>query len=373
MKTRLFYAGWLLGLGGLTVVYFLTVPHWLGLLFENQAPAWFARLVRLLYPRFEAEQHRLPAVFFLQKAQHVGFRFVLLNGAVLLFHYLYYQQERFRGQVGQFWNQTTPRKNVHRLTFIFYAGLLAYTADFWWILSDLHRVEPFYKPVSFLRWLPFPSLPAIGWLLVAFYTCCVLVGWRKGAVVFSALAAGLFVYFQGLLLGFEKTDHTFATLTYALLLMPWLIRSSQTAQPTTPAWALQLIQLGIGLCYFQAGLEKLLVSGTNWFSADTLRHHLTAHPTPAGLWLAQWEGLCVAIQGLVLAFELGFVLAVFFPKLRWAFLPFGILFHLSTKVLLNVGGFFSPWVFVYVFFIDWSRLALPGIRFFRLSKKIINK
>ena len=58
--------------------------------------------------------------------------------------------------------------------------------------------------------------------------------------------------------------------------------------------------------------------------------------------------------GLVLAWELLFLLAIFFRRARFIILPIGIGFHLATMFLMNV--FFPYHIAMYVVFVDWGRL-----------------
>ena len=59
--------------------------------------------------------------------------------------------------------------------------------------------------------------------------------------------------------------------------------------------------------------------------------------------------------GVVLIWKLLFPLAVFWRRARWPILGFGVLFHISTMLFMNV--FFPYQLVMYLIFVDWDRLA----------------
>ena len=79
--------------------------------------------------------------------------------------------------------------------------------------------------------------------------------------------------------------------------------------------------------------------------------YIELHQAPIGLWLLQFEALIAILPFGTLFFQLGFISIVFYPKLRWVFLPMGILFHWGTFALLGVGWWIHPWQVAYLFFL----------------------
>jgi hypothetical protein len=356
MRAKVLYGIVLLGIIVAAICYFAIIPDLVKLIFQDRAPAWFSTLVNSFYPRFEVEKHRFDAAFFINKSIQIGFRFLIISVMALVFHYLFYHHTLFRKIVNGFWQSETSVRNIRILVVLFYTGMILFTADFWLLLNETYLLKPFYKPVSFLRLFPFPSRFFLVFWLALFHLSCLAVLFRFKSIFFSVVAAITFIYLQGLLYGFEKTDHTFATFTYAAILMPFLINSlpKKKDKAFAEGWVLKLIQLTISAGYLLAAIEKLLISGNSWFAAETLRYYLHIHPTIAGLWVAKSDVLCVSLQTGVIVFQLGFILIVFFPRLRGFFMLIGVIFHFGTVILMNVGGFFTPWLFVYIFFIDWS-------------------
>jgi hypothetical protein len=166
--------------------------------------------------------------------------------------------------------------------------------------------------------------------------------------------------FQGWLFGFEKIDHTFSTLTYAALLIPFLLYEYTKAQKmraaTQAAWPLQLIRICIAMVYLMAGLEKLFIAGIDWIYPDSFRSYLYLHQAPIGIWVAESDFLCALMPLLAMLFQLGFIAILFVPRLKTLILLSGVAFHTGTYLLLEVGWYINAWILVYFFFIDWTWL-----------------
>jgi hypothetical protein len=179
-------------------------------------------------------------------------------------------------------------------------------------------------------------------------------------VLSSVVAAALVILLQGWLFSFEKIDHTFSTLTYAALVMPFLVyeyaKAAKKKQHTQAGWPLQLICVCIAAVYFMAGLEKLLIAGLDWIRPDSFRSYLYLHQAPIGLWVAKSNLLCTILPLVAMLFQLGFFTILFYPALRPFVLLSGIAFHTGTYLLLEVGWYINAWIMVYIFFIDWTWL-----------------
>ncbi len=337
-----------MGLGAI-LLYLGCLREMVSQSFYGTAPDWFMTLVNAVYPRFSVEKHRFDMPFFLHHADQVVIRFGLLYGLVTTC-ILLKNKTSVPNSWLRFWEiQASPTK-IRVYAWAVYSCVLYFSYDWYWSLEQLHRARDFYKPLLILRVLhvPFPSLPVIGFLCSVLIISCVGVVFRFREILFSVMVAVLFTLLQAWIYSFEKIDHAFAPLTYVLWLMPLLLRQSANEQPL---WALQLIRVVIGVIYLQAGLEKVLLSGLEWFSPDTFRTYLYLHPTAAGLWVARYDGLCVVLPFLALLFQLSFISILFFPKMRWVLLPAGILFHAGTFVLMGIGGVVNAWVWMYVLYL----------------------
>jgi predicted DCC family thiol-disulfide oxidoreductase YuxK len=138
-------------------------------------------------------------------------------------------------------------------------------------------------------------------------------------------------------------------------------------------YSILLMQLLVAWSYFSSALIKLRVAGFGYFDKDNLpalailhsldnlhdTHFRLAFSLPA---IRDYLPIVVA---LVLLWELLFPLAVFWKRVRWWFLGIGVLFHLSTLVLMNI--FFPFHLAMYSVFVNWPRFAawLANNRFLR--------
>ncbi len=148
------------------------------------------------------------------------------------------------------------------------------------------------------------------------------------------------------------------------------LHPSRVRNPET--WPLAMMALMTGFAMFSAGLPKLL---TGWLAFDSLavqthqiyffvlgnRQELLA---PFFMQLQApvfWEMLDWA----TVVFEMGFLVAVFYPRAFRLFCGIAVLFHLAVVLMFNIT--FSNHLIVYALFVDWQR-ALPK-SLFRLLEK----
>ncbi|WP_028982022.1 hypothetical protein [Sporocytophaga myxococcoides] len=338
--------------------------------FNGSAPGWFSSLVEYIYPRMATERNRFPVSFFEEKALQVVVRisFVLSCSATFLF--LKEKFISFRKFTRQFFNGYTEYQQINILRTLFYCTLLYFSLEFYNDLILLSSIKVFFKPVFLLKitGFGFPSeLPGLILYVILLLSCilCILNIYP----VFTAITAVVtFIYFQAVFFSFEKIDHGYTTLNYAGLVMPFLLYQQQKnvnrGSLLLPDWPLQLIKLSLCLCYLLAGLEKLFISKGVWLSPVTFKSYLYLHQAPLGMQILNYPALCAALSIAAMIFQLGFICILWNEKLKWIFLPAGILFHLGTVVLLGISSIINPWIFTYIFFIQWSEIE-PLKRLFK--------
>ncbi|HVW83870.1 MAG TPA: hypothetical protein VHB50_04290, partial [Bryobacteraceae bacterium] len=110
--------------------------------------------------------------------------------------------------------------------------------------------------------------------------------------------------------------------------------------------------------FLSGGIEKLRNAGFRWadgksFRSYLIRHHLISGGN-AALWLARRPGLCRFFSTCVLAWELTFWMAVLSPLAGTVWAVFGILFLVSTAILMRIHywiyfgplyfAFLTPWI-----------------------------
>jgi hypothetical protein len=329
---------------------------------SGKAPDWFAYVITVIYPRFSVEKHRFDLLFFLSRADQVIIRFCLLQIGLLGFALLYNYRVAFHNQVHNFWNSQISVRQGYWVKMLFYLVMLFFTYDWFYYINLVRPAAVFYKPLLLfsISGIGFPSVTLTGLLfciLILSYTAVLL---DIKPVLSAVVATVLFLLFQGWLFSFEKIDHAYSTLTYAALVMPFLMhehtKAAKLGQHTQAGWPSQLICVCIAVVYFMAGLEKLLIAGVDWVNPESFRSYLYLHQAPAGLWVAKSDVLCTVLPLFAMLFQLGFVFILFYPRLKTLILLSGIAFHIGTYMLLEVGWYINAWVMTYIFFIDWTWL-----------------
>jgi len=225
-------------------------------------------------------------------------------------------------------------------------------------------------PWSFYEQLQTPSAMA---LLKTVMVLSLLLSTAGFLTVVSTKTSFLLVlFYQGLLRSFGHFNHDEMLAVYYLAVLAFtpcgdafsLDSRIAKARRERPAFAyaypILLMQLLMAWSYFSSALIKLRVAGLKYLSPDNLPalaifHSLdNLHDTHFQLafWLPQVKTWLPFAVALVLIWELAFPLAVFWRRVRWWILGFGIVFHLSTLFLMNI--FFPHHLAMYLIFIDWD-------------------
>lgn len=341
-------------------LYFFWLRSLVQQAYDGNAPVWFMSLTEHMYPRFEVEKQRFELTFFQHKADQVIIRlaFVLFLAGMAV---RAVNAEHFIAQN----SRTVTKVKLDQLRQIFYLGLLFFTWDWYQDFPGLVKMEPFYKGVHLFRLLQIniPPLEVLYALFAVYILSIMLVLCNYRKVIFALFTAVILVFLQGYLFSFEKIGHGHATLTYACLLMPWLLFEIglHEGEGQKQSFILFLIQCTIAGAYFLSGAEKLLNNGLKWTSTDTLSTYLKMHSQEAGKWLIEQPLLLSVLPWLVLIFQLFSITVLFYPRFRYPFIVAGIAFHWSTTWLMGIGAYLSPWIFVYVFFLDLGKLKLRSL------------
>ncbi len=130
-----------------------------------------------------------------------------------------------------------------------------------------------------------------------------------------------------------------------------------------PAWTFEVPKLLVAMVYFGAGILKL---GNQWWDGQSLQYFLIGHHLRSDLpfcWaLAQQIELCCALSILTILFELGFVLALLFPRLALPCCLAALTFHAGTAWALNIWylKYFAPAMLAFLPDVWPSRFALSA-------------
>lgn len=193
-------------------------------------------------------------------------------------------------------------------------------------------------------------------------------------VVSTRTSFALVLLYQGLLRSFGHFNHDEMLGIYCLAVLAftpcgdefsldrWWKKTRNVIRPAFAyAYPILLMQLLMAWTYFSSCLIKLRAGGLTYLSPDNLPslaifHSLdNLHDTAFRLafWLPQYKAYLPVVMALVLAWELLFPVAVFFPRWRWLILGGGVVFHLSTLFFMNI--FFPHQLALYLLFVNWDR------------------
>lgn len=121
-------------------------------------------------------------------------------------------------------------------------------------------------------------------------------------------------------------------------------------------WPLKLIQWFFVLMYLSAVWHKLSISGLDWANGYTLQYYLARDAlrwdNPIGLMLSAHHTIVQLGQYGVLLFQATFALPVIVPKLRWLYVPAGLILHIVIWITLLAP--FPQWIALYAVFIPWT-------------------
>lgn len=360
------------------LIYFFFMRGLIPETFHGDGPLWFEKIINTFYPRFVSEKNRFPVDFFVAKADWVVIRcsaLLLLSALISLFCIRF---SGFRNRFNNFWVINTSADTVNTLKILYFLLLILFLRDLFPSIQSLSDASSLYRPHLIFRLFgtKMPSevtLQVFWWLSITGAALAVL---NIKPVISAGCSVLFFIILQGYVYSFGKTDHTYAVFTYAGMLVPFLLLEKRKAlndhKPVINSRALKLIMISIALSYLFAGLEKLTISGMQWFDPDTLRAHLFFRQTELGMVIAESDFLCVLLQTLTLTFQLGFFLVLFIPESRLIILSVGVLFHLGTFLIFGIGWYISPWVYAYIFFVDWGKIGLNFLPL-RPKKKLSGK
>ncbi|HEU4871919.1 MAG TPA: HTTM domain-containing protein [Pyrinomonadaceae bacterium] len=235
-----------------------------------------------------------------------------------------------------------------------------------------------FLPWGFYEQLQTPSAMVLLKTLIVLSLLCSTAGLLT--VVSTKTSLLLVLFYQGLLRSFGHFNHDEMLAVYCLAVLAFTpcgdafsldsrMRKMSKERPAFAyAYPILLMQLLMAWSYFSSALIKLRVAGLKYLSPDNLPalaifHSLdNLHDTHFRLafWLPHVKTWLPFAVALVLIWELAFPLAVFWRRVRWWILGFGIGFHLSTLFLMNI--FFPHHLAMYLIFVDWDHRFREKVR-----------
>jgi hypothetical protein len=122
------------------------------------------------------------------------------------------------------------------------------------------------------------------------------------------------------------------------------------------AWPLLFMQLFFPLMYLSAVVAKLTRGGIDWANGISLQYFMILegykNESDLALFVSQYHLFLRFAEYVVLLFQATFFLILFFPRLKWIYLPLGLIFHIIIYVTLRAP--FPQWIAMYVIYIPWA-------------------
>ncbi|NBY18719.1 hypothetical protein EBQ74_00350 [bacterium] len=160
----------------------------------------------------------------------------------------------------------------------------------------------------------------------------------------------------GFLLFFTPCDRKFSL---DVLLNKATFRSiDEPFDHRTYGWFFQFIKCFLGIVYFSAGISKLAHSQGDWLTGRSLIYFLEqdgiANSRPLGIWLSRNPYLCILLAWATIVFQMLFVFAIHKRKWKTMFTSAGIVFHLSTDLIMKAN--FTGFIGVLSFLLPWEKI-----------------
>jgi len=276
----------------------------------------------------------------------------------------------------QFWFESFAPRNWYWLRFAMcslmvgtYTARHLYLEEFFSVTRGLPISDPSAFATMSYRWSVMQWLSseaAISGLHFAFVVGLVLLALGVWARVLSILVFVLHVSFVHANIGAVYG----VDLLFIFFLFYFCIGNERSKKNTPGGWlssvAFRLAQIQLCIVYAYSGLEKL--KGVTWWKGESLWNVL-ANPQLSRFdftWVSQFPLLLVISVYLTLFWEIYFAALIWNPKMRRVTLLFGVGFHLSIALLMNLFWFGAFMVTTYVLFlkaeeIQWFENKLKSL------------
>lgn len=125
-------------------------------------------------------------------------------------------------------------------------------------------------------------------------------------------------------------------------------------------WPVLFLQWFFPLMYLSAVVSKLTRGGLEWANGISLQYYMILeaykNDSDLAMFVSQFHGFLMFAEVIVLVFQATFFLILFFPRLKWVYLPLGLAFHIIIYVTLRAP--FPQWIVLYMIYIPWSAVFL---------------
>jgi hypothetical protein len=148
------------------------------------------------------------------------------------------------------------------------------------------------------------------------------------------------------------------------LRLPW--RGARRDRPAQSGeaygWPVRTAMVVVALAYFFVGFQKLRFSGIDWITSDNLRWVLYAssdsrsEPNQLALFIADRAWMAHLLAAGTVFLELFFPLALFWPRLRWLFVPGVVSLHVGIWLMMGL-DYSAQALTVIIVFVNWPWVA----------------
>jgi len=228
----------------------------------------------------------------------------------------------------------------------------------------------------------FPSIPEEGTVIAVFWVTFAF-GILSFLGLFTRFSLSVFalgnIVLQGFIYSFRDQHHPEAIMMLALIALAlspsgrvlsidyWRKQKRKSVTDSQSValldltesyarWPIVFLQLFYPLMYLSAVVSKMTRGGLEWANGISLQYHMILEAYKNGsdlaLYLSQFHYLLNFAEFVVLAFQATFFLILFFPRLKWIYLPLGLCFHIIIYVSLRAP--FPQWIVLYMIYIPWA-------------------
>jgi hypothetical protein len=123
-------------------------------------------------------------------------------------------------------------------------------------------------------------------------------------------------------------------------------------------WPIMFLQLFYPLMYISAVVSKLTIGGLDWLNGISLQYYMIFEAyksdSALALYLSEFHYTLTFAELIVIVFQATFFLILFFPRLKWIYLPLGLSFHIIIYVTLRAP--FPQWIVLYMIYLPWASI-----------------
>lgn len=289
------------------------------------------------------------------------------------------RDRRAPGFIREFFNAEAYPTNLAIFRIVFFIALacsFSVSNTIWF--SSLPPELRFAPPGLqwFLSYLPInENWGAAASVLLLFFCITAAIGLFTRASAIACVILGFYVL--GIPQFFGKINHNHHLLWFTTILalspcadvlsvdalrLAWSRADSGIIEPPVPsrsyALPLRFIWLTMGLIYFSAGFWKAWTGGYRWAFSDNPRNMFYNKWMEFGSWtpffrIDRYPLLYQLSAAATIAFELSFIVMIFFPAIRFLAVLGGLTFHNMTRLFMRIP--FWELQVCYVSFVDWHR------------------